>query len=566
MSRVRRILVSASLLLAITATAQDTTPAAVSFRISGFVLDSTSGQPVAGAQVVIAPVVERGSIKRALSAADGAFTFDGLSKGKYSLGAEHRGYPGQGYDQHEGYATAIAVGPGLDSEHIVFRLRPAGGIRGTVTSEDNEPIGGATVRLFGSGIANGEATTRELMTVTTDDRGLYSFAHLADHEYYIAVSGRPWYANVYPYLAITYPDPLEAARMKEERSRVDRVYPLTFYPGTFSADQARPIRVPPGEKVTADIVLQSARNIHVRISAPVTPGSAKESENLVISDMHRKISFPPRVMFYKNVFGTLTNIESAMTSTADDGVYEFSGMPAGHYTMTLHRGEGLRPEGGGITQEVDLEDGVELTVGGGTSSASVSGVLSIDGQVSRERAIVRLVGKGIPMAFATEVKDGKFEFMQSVPPGTYEVGLAGNANDQYIKIVTATGARISGRALQVSSGAAIKLAITAATGMGRVDGVALDHGKPLAGAMIVLVPADIAHNATLVRRDQSDSDGTFTLPQVVPGTYRVIAIQNGWKLPWSDPKVLNPYLGKATTYSITGGNKLEVKVEVQTAK
>src|SRR5512133_217502 len=200
MNRRKVILLVVAFVLCRGTVAQNSTPAAASsaaasYRIAGVVVDFVSGQPVSGATVVISPVIDRGSVKTTQAAVDGHFSFQELPRGKYSLGAERRGYPGQGYDQHGGYATAIAVGPELDSEHLVFRLRRSGTIRGTVTDENNEPVPGATVRLFGSVIANGESAIRELMTDLTNDRGDYSFPHLGEREYYIAVSGRPWYSG-----------------------------------------------------------------------------------------------------------------------------------------------------------------------------------------------------------------------------------------------------------------------------------------------------------------------------------------------------------------------------------
>jgi len=59
---------------------------------------------------------------------------------------------------------------------------------------------------------------------------------------------------------------------------------------------------------------------------------------------------------------------------------------------------------------------------------------------------------------------------------------------------------------------------------------------------------------TLFRRDQSDSDGSFTLPDIVPGMYTVVAIADGWELEWTNPEVLKPYLA--------GGVKVEVGVAV----
>jgi len=79
----------------------------------------------------------------------------------------------------------------------------------------------------------------------------------------------------------------------------------------------------------------------------------------------------------------------------------------------------------------------------------------------------------------------------------------------------------------------------------------------------VLVPQDPADNAPLFRRDQSDSDGTFTLPDVVPGQYTVLAIANGWDLDWSNPTVLQPYLKRGAAVQVPPNGKLQVKVQVQ---
>jgi hypothetical protein len=81
--------------------------------------------------------------------------------------------------------------------------------------------------------------------------------------------------------------------------------------------------------------------------------------------------------------------------------------------------------------------------------------------------------------------------------------------------------------------------------------------------MIVLVPKDPANNLALFRRDQSDSDGTFTLPNIVPGPYTLLAIANGWDLEWASPVVLQPYLKAGEAVQVPGEGKLQVKVPVQ---
>ena len=81
--------------------------------------------------------------------------------------------------------------------------------------------------------------------------------------------------------------------------------------------------------------------------------------------------------------------------------------------------------------------------------------------------------------------------------------------------------------------------------------------------MIVLVPNDIANNQSRIRRDQSDSDGTFTLPQIPPGRYTVLALQNGWEMEWQNPAVLKPYLKLGQPVLVGPNHRYETKINVQ---
>ena len=87
--------------------------------------------------------------------------------------------------------------------------------------------------------------------------------------------------------------------------------------------------------------------------------------------------------------------------------------------------------------------------------------------------------------------------------------------------------------------------------------------KPIDAVMVVLVPEIPDHNLQLFRRDQSDSDGSFTLPNILAGKYTVIALENGWDLDWYTPAVLRKYLPGGEPVEVSPNSKLEVKVSVQ---
>jgi hypothetical protein len=70
-------------------------------------------------------------------------------------------------------------------------------------------------------------------------------------------------------------------------------------------------------------------------------------------------------------------------------------------------------------------------------------------------------------------------------------------------------------------------------------------------------------NRILFRRDQSDSDGTFSLTNIVPGRYRLLAIEGGWDLEWGNRDVLNAFLKKSIPVEVHANDKLTGTVESQ---
>ncbi|MFZ0393698.1 MAG: carboxypeptidase-like regulatory domain-containing protein, partial [Terracidiphilus sp.] len=71
----------------------------------------------------------------------------------------------------------------------------------------------------------------------------------------------------------------------------------------------------------------------------------------------------------------------------------------------------------------------------------------------------------------------------------------------------------------------------------------------------------------LARRDQSDSDGSFSLADVPPGRYTVVAIADGWNLDWQDRAVIARYLraGEPVTIDTQSGAVVPLPRPVETA-
>jgi hypothetical protein len=241
--------------------------------------------------------------------------------------------------------------------------------------------------------------------------------------------------------------------------------------------------------------------------------------------------------------------------------YELYGIAPGHYSLKVSAIGKSGSQEGTLYREIEVHESGVIDQGQDTGAAGVSANLRFEAGASRQGSL-QLVNKRTGETFSEQVgDDADLVFQQPVVAGSYEVSLLGR--DVYLKSIVATGAKVSGRTLEIPPGAAVKLAIVATRGQGTVRGTALREGKPLAGAMIVLVPADPAHNQVLFRRDQSDSDGTFTLPSVVPGAYTALAIENGWELEWTNPKVLKKYLTGGVAVQVQPNGSYDLKLAVQ---
>lgn len=530
---------------------------ATGYRIAGTVVSSATGQRLAGITVAITATDNRQSTQTMETHADGRFDFANLLAGKYSLTTvSARGYRAQGFNQHGNYFTGIAVGPNLDAENLMFRLVPDAAIEGTVTDDDNEPVRNASVQLFQRNNDTGQHRTQPVATAASDDRGHYQFGHLAPGTYFVAVSARPWYAQ-YAGPGGPQPDPDNAARLAEEKAQLDVAYPMTFYPAAEDSSGASPIVLQPGQRATADVVLRTVPAVHLRIKS----GEAEE-KNTGNTGPH---GFP-RVS--QRVFeGYLAPIMSAQSIGYPGGVLEFTGIAPGRYVIEMTAPEGSAGKRGetGWYKEIDLTGTVELNAHENPPLALVTGAMVLEGaRRPAGKMYIVLANRTSGMDFSAEVSDkGMFDFQDSeIRPGSYDVLLV-NAPGFQVKSLLAKGARTEGQTLEIGGGGSVQLVCTATHAIARINGVVLREDQPFAGAMVVLVPRDPDSNWVLFRRDQSDSDGTFTLPEVLPGPYTVIAIENGWDLDWASPAVLQPYLKNGTPIDIAGEGKLSVKLQLQ---
>jgi hypothetical protein len=168
--------------------------------------------------------------------------------------------------------------------------------------------------------------------------------------------------------------------------------------------------------------------------------------------------------------------------------------------------------------------------------------------------------------FATPALGGRFKF-DNVPAGVWSLLAEGGAKAVAVVDVSVGGVRRLGNVITVRD-RSVDAIVTLSEGNTRIEGFARKDGKGLAGAMVVLAPADRANWQALTRRDQSDSDGSFALRDVAPGKYTIFAIEDGWGLDWARPEAMARYLPGGTAVTLTDKSgalvRLTTPVAVQT--
>jgi protocatechuate 3,4-dioxygenase beta subunit len=522
-------------------TSAQTTPpevastAAASYRIAGRTVSAADGHPLQDATVTIVNTKTQQMVASTLAREDGGFAFTNLPADKYSLQAVKTGYLASAYDQHENFWTAIVTGAGLDTDSLVLRMTPAAILSGRVTDEAGDPVRGAIVTLYRENRDEGRSRITQFRNAPTDDLGEYEIASLPPGTYFISAKGTPWYA--------VHPQPRNPANPPGLIGMVDPsldvAYPTTFYADAIGANGATPIPLRGGDQVNIDLHLLPLPAVTLTLhAAPGQQGvSAPQLQESVFDQSEA-------------VYGQVQVVDSDVSIV---------GVPPGHYVLSQ-----VNQNTGRIAKStmIDLTRGtVDVDA---TSSEDSGGIkVRLEGENGATLPAVMLVSlrSKEPWIVTTQpVNDkGVVEF-EGLKPGDYHFLLSGNDRQYHVARIALVGGGPSSNTVRVAPGTSVSVTVTFVAGSVAVEGFAKKDGKPAAGVMIVLIPSDVNDNVELFRRDQSDLDGSFLLPNVIPGKYTAVAIENGWELEWGRPEVLAQYLPKGVSVTISPGERESVRL------
>ena len=217
---------------------------------------------------------------------------------------------------------------------------------------------------------------------------------------------------------------------------------------------------------------------------------------------------------------------------------ELSGIAPGQYEMAL-----IGPNNDSSRETaVNLASDQNLDPSASTPLASVSGKLAAagGGKLPQSLFLVLSPQEGETRDTSRVEADGSFHF-RSVRPGTYELVASTGEYPMTVSQLDASGASVAGRLIKIGSDP-VTLTASVAETTAILHGFARSNGKSAPGAFLLLVPSSPNAGREAWRTNQSDSDGCVDFPQVMPGQYTLLAIQEGWTLDWSHPESIAKYL------------------------
>lgn len=511
--------------------------------ISGRVVGADTSRPLKRVRVHIAAA---GSRSRTVTTDEhGIYHVAGLPAGTYTITATKTGFVdaafGQRRAQREG--TPIRIADGQQLTGVNLALARGAVISGRVLDEDGEPLARAIVQVMRHQYQRGERRLVVAGMDQTDDRGQYRVFGLAPGEYVVsATAGR---ADGPMRRVFIRPPSLAAGA---DDSSESTGYAPTYYPGVMTTSEAARVKVAAAQESNGiDFQLQLVPLATVR-------GTTTDPRGTV-------------VLVPEDGAGPL-RMQNPRGAVLPDGTFTIRNVPPGKYTAVA-RTEGVL---GGATMAMQavFVAGEDITI----SLAAVSGS-HLDGVVTFEasatsppaafagfRVSAQPVGAtvALPRIGRPAQPDGKGHFtLRDLLPGKYLI-QANGARGWTMKAVYLDGREITDEPVEIKGGGsagALNVIFTDRIS-GLSGGVAETGDAPAAGVTIIAFPSDEKlwqPGTRRIRTARADQNGAYTMNNLPPGDYLIVATGDVEQGEWFDPAFLASARDRGVRVTISEGEQ-----------
>src|SRR5438067_2342372 len=179
---------------------------------------------------------------------------EGVQPGEYRIILVRSGFLAATRRSRLDSSTLLSLAAGQSLQGLLFRMRPAGVIKGKIVDEDGDAVPGASVMAISASGHDAESNP----SATTNDLGEYRIPGLPDGKF--AVLAQPQG---------------EVIEMSD-KSGAKKISAPTYYPGTLDRSQATSVEIPSGEEATANFNLSSSRTFTAKVHVCGSHSDAKQ--------------------------------------------------------------------------------------------------------------------------------------------------------------------------------------------------------------------------------------------------------------------------------------------------
>ena len=483
--------------------------------MSGRVTRTDTGMPVEKASVRLSRLDGRAVRSLVATAESGDFNFLNLAAGEYRLTWTGNGLanPDASVTNPFGTGQLIKITDGQRLSNVQLQLSPMPVITGRVVDPAGNPM--SDVRVYLSNLRNRADRPQLVLASTkieiTDADGKYRFVDLLPGDYYIRATAGPF----------------QQANPNDSTVVPDKLLPFvpTYFPGTPSALVARPVRVMLGVNAT-DVTIPLVPSELVPVSGRVSDATGQAVPDAVVLMMLTEAG---------QVQGEL----AARVKSDANGRFAYPGIPPGTYMMQVFAKNAFGSRTVGVPAIAEGVSGIGVTV---RPPVSAKGRVRFEGGAppNRENFFV--------MFTPTDYSSGPIgsNSLMAKPNEDWTFSLSGLAWTGLIRVSPVSGwalksVMLNGRDIvdvpsdfQTADVTGLELVMT--NRLASIVGTVTDGDKPVA-AMILVLPEELKNGLAAARpltAGGSSSEGTFQIPGVLAGRYRLVAFQppNNFDMEW----------------------------------
>jgi protocatechuate 3,4-dioxygenase beta subunit len=542
------------------------------------------------------PVSSMSSSRTAVTDAQGAFIFEHLPAGRYSVNASRNAFLTANYGQKKpgGPGSSLTLADGQKMA-VTLQMTRGGVISGTVFGEDGEPVSNTQVTAWRYTMNSGIRRLQQAGGANTDDRGVYRLFGLQPGEY--VVSSRPnqndtmvermqaettliaqaiasggVQPSTTPGLPATVAIPVTPAQPGQPAPRVGPAgFVPVYHPSVFAARNATIVKVTGGDEhpfIDIQVQLAQASNIQGRVTNPPGPGlgvqlSLVNEDPLVESSMGAPVDANGQFAFMyvsPGKYTIMATVIASRTPTVVDGVMtQRVGPPAPLEDSQKWWGrESITVDGQSVVSpSVTLQPG-----------RSISGQVIFDmarpPDLTRSKLMVSLQpAPGSQQAMfgpqpqALIGPDGRFT-MQGVSPGRYQLRPGGGV----LKSVMVNGEDALDFPFDVAGDTDISNVVATVTDQSsEITGTLTEGlGTPSPDFTLIAFAAEERFWTAGSRRivsTRTGQGGQYMFRNLPPGAYLIAAVTELEQGTQYDPEFLRALTAAgATRVTVTDGGKL----------